>query len=275
MPPSGQQRSEDCRVLRTRGDVSVTRSDSGKPGGAKPGGQTPDGARPGGQTPDSARPGGQAPDGARPGGQTPDGAPPGAQDREPRDATRPGGSQHASARRSERARGLDGLRGVAVLMVLAFHERISGLPGGFLGVDVFFVISGYLITDLLASPWDQGGRLDLRAFWIRRARRLLPSLAVVLITVTAALAVLEPDQLPDLRPGLLAAVTYTSNWWQALHHQSYFAVFGPPPPLQHLWSLAIEEQFYLLWPFILTVVLFASTRRRTRAVVVWLGATAS
>jgi peptidoglycan/LPS O-acetylase OafA/YrhL/lysophospholipase L1-like esterase len=162
-----------------------------------------------------------------------------------------------------------------VLAVLAFHEQLSGLPGGFLGVDVFFVVSGYLITDLLATPWDHGGRLDLRGFWIRRARRLLPCLAVMLVTVTAAVAVLEPDQLASLRPALLAAVTYTSNWWQALQHQSYFTVFGPPPPLQHLWSLAIEEQFYLIWPLILTVILCAFRRRRTRAAVVWLGAAAS
>ncbi len=159
--------------------------------------------------------------------------------------------------------------------MLAFHEQFSGLPGGFLGVDVFFVISGYLITDLLATPWDHGGRLDLRSFWIRRARRLLPCLVVMLVTVTAAVAVLEPDQLASLRPALLAAVTYTSNWWQALQHQSYFSVFGPLPPLQHLWSLAIEEQFYLIWPIILTVILCACQRRRTRAAAVWLGAAAS
>jgi peptidoglycan/LPS O-acetylase OafA/YrhL len=162
-----------------------------------------------------------------------------------------------------------------VLAVLAFHERFSGLPGGFLGVDIFFVISGYLITDLLAAPWDQGGRLDLRGFWLRRARRLLPPLAVVLVTVTAAVAVLEPDQLPVLRPALLAAVTYTSNWWQIAHHQSYFAAFGPPPPLQHLWSLAIEEQFYLIWPLLLTVILCARRTRRARARVTWLAAAAS
>jgi peptidoglycan/LPS O-acetylase OafA/YrhL len=159
--------------------------------------------------------------------------------------------------------------------VLAFHEGFSALPGGFLGVDLFFVISGYLITDLLAVPWDTGGRLDLRRFWVRRARRLLPCLAVLLVAVTAAVAVLEPDQLAALRPDLLAAMTYTSNWWQALHHQSYFSAFGPPPPLQHLWSLAIEEQFYLIWPLILTVILCACQRRSTRAAVVWLGAAAS
>jgi peptidoglycan/LPS O-acetylase OafA/YrhL len=179
-----------------------------------------------------------------------------------------------------RAPGLDGLRGLAVLAVVAFHERFSGLPGGFLGVDVFFVISGYLITDLLAAPWDLGGRPGLRGFWIRRARRLLPCLAVMLATVTAAVTVFEPDQLPALRPALVAAITYTSNWWQALHHRSYFAASGPPPPLQHLWSLAIEEQFYLCWPVLLAVILCVSHHspardRRRRATFVWFGAAAS
>ena len=159
--------------------------------------------------------------------------------------------------------------------MLGFHEGFAVLPGGFLGVDLFFVISGYLITDLLAAPWDLGGRLDLRGFWIRRARRLLPCLAVVLVTVTAAVAVFAPDQLAGLRPALLAAVTYTSNWWQGLHQQSYFSVFGPPPPLQHLWSLAIEEQFYLIWPAVLTVIICTLRSRRARVAAIWAGAAAS
>jgi peptidoglycan/LPS O-acetylase OafA/YrhL len=177
----------------------------------------------------------------------------------------PGGASVRPRPGAKRAPGLDGLRGLAVLAVLAFHEKVSALPGGFLGVDVFFAISGFLITDILAAPWELGGRLDLRGFWLRRARRLLPCLLLVLVAVTAAVALLEPSELPSLRPALLAAVTYTSNWWQALAHQSYFAVFGPPPPLQHLWSLAIEEQFYLLWPVVLTVILCVFRRRRARA----------
>jgi peptidoglycan/LPS O-acetylase OafA/YrhL len=178
-------------------------------------------------------------------------------------------------RQKARAPGFDGLRALAVLAVIAFHEQITAAPGGFLGVDVFFVLSGYLITDLLVAHRERHGRLDLRGFWVRRARRLLPALAVVLVTVTAAAAVLEPDQLGQLRPALLAAVTYSSNWWQALYHQSYFATFGPPPLLRHLWSLAIEEQFYLAWPLILAVVLAVSRRKRVRAAVAWLGAAAS
>jgi peptidoglycan/LPS O-acetylase OafA/YrhL len=174
-----------------------------------------------------------------------------------------------------RAPGLDGVRALAVFAVIAFHEQFAAFHGGFLGVDVFFVLSGYLITDLLAANWARHGQLDLRGFWIRRARRLLPALAVVLVTVTAAVAVIEPGQLGALRPALLAAVSYSSNWWQALQHQSYFAGFGPPPPLRHLWSLAIEEQFYMVWPLILIVTLRTCQRRWLRAAVALAGAALS
>jgi peptidoglycan/LPS O-acetylase OafA/YrhL len=174
-----------------------------------------------------------------------------------------------------RVAGFDGLRALAVLAVVAFHEDLRALPGGFLGVDVFFALSGYLITDLLAAQFGRFGRLDLRGFWIRRARRLLPALAALLVTVTATTAVAEPDQLGSLRPALVSAITYTSNWWQALHHQSYFDLFGPPPPLQHLWSLAVEEQFYLIWPLVLAFVLARWERRRLRAALAWAGAAAS
>jgi peptidoglycan/LPS O-acetylase OafA/YrhL len=171
--------------------------------------------------------------------------------------------------------GLDGLRALAVLAVIAFHEGFRAAPGGFLGVDVFFVLSGYLITDLLAAQFGRSGDLHLRDFWVRRARRLLPALGAVLVTVTAVTAVAEPDQLGSLRSALISAVTYTSNWWQALHRQSYFTVFGPPPPLQHLWSLAVEEQFYLIWPLVLAVVLARVQRQPLRAAVAWAGAAAS
>jgi peptidoglycan/LPS O-acetylase OafA/YrhL len=140
---------------------------------------------------------------------------------------------------------------------------------------VFFVLSGYLITDLLTAQWNRHGRLDLRGFWARRARRLLPALAVLLVVVTAATAVIEPAQLAALRSALLAAVTYSSNWWQALAHHSYFTGFGPPPPLQHLWSLAIEEQFYLVWPLLLIVILRTCRSRRLRAGLAWSGAALS
>jgi peptidoglycan/LPS O-acetylase OafA/YrhL len=166
-----------------------------------------------------------------------------------------------------RAPGLDGVRALAVLAVMGFHEGVSELSGGFLGVDVFFVLSGFLITDLLVSHYDRRGRLDLKDFWSRRARRLLPALALMLIVVTAAATVIEPGQGASLRLALLAAVTYTSNWYQILHHVSYFAALGlftAPPPLDHLWSLAIEEQFYLIWPLILWLLILRLNGRRSR-----------
>jgi peptidoglycan/LPS O-acetylase OafA/YrhL len=166
-----------------------------------------------------------------------------------------------------RAPGLDGVRALAVLAVMGFHAGASELSGGFLGVDVFFVLSGFLITDLLVSRYDREGRLDLKGFWARRARRLLPALGLMLVVVTAAATVVEPGQRGSLRLALLAAVTYTSNWYQILHHVSYFATLGlftAPPPLDHLWSLAIEEQFYLIWPLLLWLLILRLNGRRAR-----------
>jgi peptidoglycan/LPS O-acetylase OafA/YrhL len=189
--------------------------------------------------------------------------------------TAPAANGTTSNQAATRLPGLDGLRALAVIAVIAFHEQLSAFPGGFLGVDVFFVLSGYLITDLLVAQWNRYGRLTLRGFWTKRARRLLPALGVVLVAVTAATAVIEPAQMTMLRDALLAAGTYSSNWWQALAHHSYFTQFGPPPPLQHLWSLAIEEQFYLLWPLLLIGILKFCQSVRIRAAVAWLGAALS
>jgi len=178
--------------------------------------------------------------------------------------------QGRGAEARTRAPGLDGVRAIAVLVVMGFHEGVRALSGGFLGVDVFFVLSGFLITDLLATR-----PRDLKAFWLRRARRLLPALAVMLVVVTAAATVIEPGQSATLRLALLAAATYTSNWYQMLHHVSYFQSFGPPSPLQHLWSLAIEEQFYLLWPLILWFVVLRLNDRRARVAAILLAAAGS
>jgi peptidoglycan/LPS O-acetylase OafA/YrhL len=146
--------------------------------------------------------------------------------------------------------GLDGLRAFAVLAVIAYHLGAPWAQGGLLGVGVFFTLSGYLITDLLLGRW-RSGSMRLGNFWIRRARRLLPALFLMLIVVTAWVTLAQPFQLSSLRGAVASAATYWNNWWLISQHISYFARFGPPSPLGHLWSLAIEEQFYLLWPFIL------------------------
>src|SRR5918911_3610406 len=147
--------------------------------------------------------------------------------------------------------GLDGLRAIAVLAVIAYHLELGWAPGGLLGVGVFFTLSGYLITDLLLGQRDAVGHLRLRDFWLRRARRLLPALFLMLAVLVAWVTLLDRSQLPALRGDVAAAALYVSNWWNIFHHASYFSRFGPPPPLDHLWSLAIEEQFYLIWPWLL------------------------
>jgi len=147
--------------------------------------------------------------------------------------------------------GLDGLRAIAVLAVIAYHLNPAWAPGGLLGVGVFFTLSGYLITDLLLGQREATGRLQLGDFWLRRARRLLPALFLMLALVVAWVTLLDRSLLPDLRADVLAAVGYVSNWWNIVREASYFARFGPPPPLDHLWSLAVEEQFYLIWPWLL------------------------
>src|ERR671910_297301 len=171
--------------------------------------------------------------------------------------------------------GLDGLRAIAVLAVIAYHLNPAWAPGGLLGVGVFFTLSGYLITDLLLGQHAATGRLQLGDFWLRRARRLLPALFLMLAVVVAWVTLLDRSLLPGLRGDVLAAVGYVSNWWNIAREASYFARFGPPPPLDHLWSLAVEEQFYLIWPWLLWLGLRYVPGRYTLAGLTLAGASLS
>ncbi len=168
--------------------------------------------------------------------------------------------------------GLDGLRAIAVLAVIAFHEQLGWAPGGLLGVGVFFTLSGYLITDLLLGQWAARGRLALADFWARRARRLLPALFVMLAVVSAWITVADRARLAGLRGAVAAAATYSSNWYLIHGKQSYFARFAPAAPMDHLWSLAVEEQFYLAWPWLLLLGLLCVrlVRRGRPGGVAWL-----
>lgn len=182
---------------------------------------------------------------------------------------RPQRGGHESRRRY--VPGLDGLRALGVLAVLAYHLGIGWAPGGFVGVDVFFVLSGYLITDLLVRERLGAGWINLRHFWVRRARRLFPALAVMLLVVIAVTTIVDRVALRQLRGDVAAAATYTSNWWQIAQHDSYFAQFAQPSLLQHLWSLAIEEQFYLLWPLVVAAGLRWLPRHRFAALALMCG----
>ncbi len=157
--------------------------------------------------------------------------------------------------------GLDGLRGLAVIAVVAFHA--DRLRGGFLGVDLFFVLSGFLITSLLLAEHGSTGHIGLRAFWGRRARRLLPALLVVLTAVlVVTLLVGDARDLARLRADGLATLFYVANWEAIRSGADYWAHFGSPSPLRHTWSLGIEEQFYLLFPLVAVGLLVLLGRRR-------------
>jgi peptidoglycan/LPS O-acetylase OafA/YrhL len=172
---------------------------------------------------------------------------------------------------------LDGLRAFAVFAVLAYHAGMPWATAGFLGVDVFFVISGYLITALLLNEHHRTGRVSLSNFWRRRALRLLPGLLVLLATVSLVVPILAPDQNAGLRGDLIAALTYVSNWWLIFQDQPYFQAIGRPPVLQHLWSLAVEEQFYLVWPIVLALALrnpFKRPKRLVKWILMAVGASA-
>ena len=150
---------------------------------------------------------------------------------------------------------IDGLRALAVIAVMFYHLGFSWIPGGFLGVDLFFVISGYVITRLLLDSIEQSGGLDLRGFYLARARRLLPALLFTVITTTIAIGIWAPDTIKRFITDLPFALTGTMNWWLVAKEQDYFESIGRPPLLQHTWSLAVEAQFYLVWPLILYFIL--------------------
>ncbi len=170
---------------------------------------------------------------------------------------------------------MNGLRGVAVIGVVAYHLQLGWARGGYLGVDLFFVLSGFLITTLLLEEWVGKGRISLAAFWGRRARRLLPALFLVVAALAVYLVVngvwggAGANGLVDLsglRGDAISTLLYVNNWHSIFAHQSYFAQFSSPSPLQHTWSLAIEEQFYLVWPLVLLLVLRVTRQgRRSRA----------
>ena len=169
---------------------------------------------------------------------------------------------------------LDGLRALAVMAVLLYHANLAWIPGGFLGVEMFFVISGYLITSLLLAEWEEAGRIDFKSFWVRRARRLFPALFLLLAGVSACAIIFLPSEVAALRGDVLSTAGYVNNWYQVFSHKSYFESVGRPSLLRHMWSLAVEEQFYLVWPVLFSLLL-ARLRPRFVLMAVLGGAVAS
>ncbi len=151
--------------------------------------------------------------------------------------------------------GLDGIRALSVLAIIAFHTGLNSVPGGYYGVDAFFVLSGFLITSLLVKEWGGTGTIRLRRFWAGRARRLLPALFLLIIVMGIVMAVVPTLlQAPHMLGYAFASVFYFSNWYSVHNGITYFSGSGQSP-LLHTWSLAIEEQFYLVWPLVVLAVL--------------------
>ena len=156
---------------------------------------------------------------------------------------------------------LDGIRAFSVIAVMLYHANIAWLPGGFLGVEVFFVVSGFLITSLLIEERESNHRINLKQFWIRRARRLLPAFFVMLCATAVCVAFYATDSAPDFRRDMLPSLGYFSNWWQIFAVDTPYFAASSLPVLRHLWSLAVEEQWYLIWPLLFTLVFGAKWMR--------------
>ncbi|UTH11727.1 acyltransferase family protein [Macrococcoides canis] len=157
--------------------------------------------------------------------------------------------------------GLDGIRAIAVIAIIIFHLNPKWLPGGFLGVDTFFVISGYLIAMLLLNEYEKSGTINIVQFWIRRVKRLFPPVLFMILIVIQYIIFFDQSLLYQLKKDVIAALLYVSNWWYIFDGLSYFESFEARP-LEHLWSLAIEEQFYLLFPITLLLLLNKWSKKR-------------
>ncbi len=177
------------------------------------------------------------------------------------DRERPGPSGRSSATGKDRIASLDGLRAFSLLIIMGYHFGVARFQGGFFSLDIFYVLSGYLITGLLLGEWARSARIRLGAFWARRARRLLPALLVLVVVVTLVVRFTDVSgTYPNLRMADLSALFYFSNWWQIASSGNYFVVTGAVSPLTHTWSLAVEEQFYLVWPFVVLAALYLGRR---------------
>ncbi len=175
-----------------------------------------------------------------------------------------------TAKKSRYIPSLDGLRTLAVLAVIAYHMNIPWMIGGLAGVTIFFVLSGYLITSLLVAEWERAKTIDLPQFWLRRVRRLFPAIVTAILATAALCTIFNHELLTKMRPDIIPSLLFFNNWWQIFQDISYFEALGAPSPLTAFWSLAIEEQFYLVWPVALLIALKLGAKRThiVRAIVV-------